>query len=127
MKRALLLGLALGFALALATGPGIAIARPPGEFPLLLRLNGQPYHGGVAAPFADAGVTADIDAGLGQVVQVNCNAVTLQAVGVVVTPANGIQVPANESRFYVFDDSTRWMSVRNVDAGAAACPWWIMR
>lgn len=128
MKRLFLLGLALGFGLALATAPGSAqAARPTGETVLLLKLNGQPYYGGAAAPGADAGITADIDAGLGDVVKVQCDMVSLQSVHTPVTVANGEQVPAFEARFYVLENTSRAIYVRNVDAGTGRCPWWIMR
>ncbi len=69
MKRLLLLG-ALAFVAVLTMA-----ARPPGEFPLILRLNGQPAWIATSVPGADGGALAVVDAGLGAVVKSQCHAV----------------------------------------------------
>ncbi len=73
MKRALLLGLALGFGLALVASPGTANAtNPAGEFTLLMRLNGSPVFAGHTSPGIDAGTTDRVDGGLGNIIKTQC-------------------------------------------------------
>jgi len=75
MKRALLVGLALGFGLALVSMPGVARAgQPTGEFALMMRLNGSWSAMGWTGPGADGGTVGRIDGGPGECIKTQCYA-----------------------------------------------------
>ena len=105
------------------TGPDGGVV--PVELPLLSRLNGEPVYLGTGVPGADGGVSAYLDAGINQVVQVQCTTPTLQIPGGTVA-TNGVPVAANTSAFYVLTTHAH-VTVRAADAGISYCPFWIMQ
>lgn len=112
MKRALLLGLALGFGLALALSSGPALAsNPPGEFPLLLRLNGSPTYLGHTSPKGDAGTIGRVDGGFGNIVKTQCYSAACVCPGVSCTCGNvaGANVGASTTGEYLAANGVNFM------------------
>lgn len=132
MKRALaMVGLMGAAALLMA-------ARPAGEFPMFLRLNGQPTFIGRSMPGADGGTVGIVDAGLGQVTKTRCYAAACVCPGISCTcslgqATTGQKLAADGVEYIILDNSTTLLSTAAVsgsllpDGGAGAwCDHWVM-
>ena len=147
MKRALLIGLALGFGLALVSLPGIAAAgQPAGEFALMLRLNGSPAFIGHTAPGGDGGTVGRVDGGVGNCVKTQCYspacvcAATSCSCGTVLA-SSGAVAATNGEYLAAYGVSYMCLAVNNgmvttaaasgsllLDGGAGAdCDHWVMQ
>lgn len=142
MKRALLLGLALGFGLALASLPGTAHAtNPTGEFTLLLRLNGSPRFIGHTNAGADGGTVSRADAGAGNIVKTQCYAAACvcpgtscscgNVLGSAGAVTNGEYIAANGVHYMILGATEKMVTVARatgstlLDAGTGAeCDHW---
>lgn len=128
-KRAVLAAVALGFFAGQLLEVATAEARPPSEYPLMLRLNGSPTHLATFTPGSDGGNMSIVDAGLGgQVLKFTCSDMYRWSVHTDggITPSNSEKVGANESRYAVLLDTQFGVSLLSFDGGSISCPVWRM-
>ena len=140
---AVLFGFALG--LALAYGPADAGPRPPGEFAMLLKLNGEPSRptqtdGGPLTLYAASGV-GSIPVTGGQVYMIGgcTNPINLCVVdhslatwdggcnNTTTDPNFGNQLAATTNRWVVTQENTITVAGQAQDGGALSCAVFLMR
>lgn len=141
MKRLLPLGALACLAVVLMG------ARPAGEFPMFLRLNGEPAWFATSQAGSDGGVLAIVDAGAGQVTKTICHAAACVCPGAacvcpnngnlstgINNPAVGTKLAAEVAYFMILQDTTQLISVApvaaavRIDGGLGVdCDHWIMR
>lgn len=129
MKRALILAVMVGFVGGWLLASRPAEARPPGEFPLILRLNGSPTHLATFTPGSDGGNMAIVDAGIGgQVLKFTCSDIYRWSAHTDggITQGNSERVAAGEARYAVLLDTQFGVSLLSFDGGSISCPVWRM-